>query len=119
MLTESEVSPNDSTIKQRRNYKLEAKMRKYTQLRTDLLANLPEGFIHEPIGQAMLKNEHNDSGTDQRENSMSESDPASLIPDDTYLGKNRVRAGDFLIDLEEISMCGLVRMRKLLPREAY
>ena len=67
-------------------------MRKHAQIVTELLDDLPNGFTY-------VK--------------------GSSDFNETSLSKDKVRAGDFVIEIDAISMHDLVRMRKLLPRELY
>ena len=32
---------------------------------------------------------------------------------------DKVRAGDFIVDIEKVQTCDLIKMRKLLPRDVY
>ena len=78
--------------------------------------DLPNGFTYAPIG-SNISELTSSAERASAEVTYSNGDSAELF--EGTLTKDRIRAGDFIIELDEITMSGLVRMRKLLPRDMY
>ena len=71
----------------------------------DIMNDLPKGFNYTPKGQHaehFIQTENSDEciGNGQ-------------------IADERIKAGDFVVELDEISMKDLKKMRKLIPRNAY
>ena len=81
------------TSQQRHNYRVQQKERAHQRMLAEIIDDLPKGARYDPLKSSIIKNDE--------------------------LPKDHVRAGDFIVDISEMSLEGLRRIRRFLPREAY